>query len=89
MRARHQRFSAGEAAILFADDMYVLLKPNALRMYVRNINGPQPASEASERQRLLFWPRLLAAGAPTAWTGSPELRYALRVIPTPSLAPFG
>jgi hypothetical protein len=34
---------------------YVLLKPNTLRMYVRNFNSPpQPASEASECERLLF-----------------------------------
>jgi hypothetical protein len=55
---------------------------------VRNINGPQPASEVSERQRLAFWPRLLAAGEPAARTGSPAIRRALRATPVPSLAPF-
>jgi hypothetical protein len=43
------------------------MEPNALRTaHVRNINGPQPASEVSERQRLPFWPRLLAA-VRSAW----------------------
>jgi hypothetical protein len=55
---------------------------------VRNINGPQPASEVSERQRLPFWPRLLAAGEPAARPGSPGIRCSLRAAPVPSLAPF-
>ena len=55
---------------------------------MRNINGLQPASEVSERQRLLFWPRLIAAGEPEAWPGSPVIRRGLRAAPVPSLAPF-
>jgi hypothetical protein len=55
---------------------------------VRNINGTQPASEVSERQRLLFWPRLLATGEPAARPGIPAIRCALRAAPVPSLAPF-
>lgn len=52
---------------------------------MRNINGLQPASEVSERQRLLFWPRLIAAGEPAAWPGSPVIRRGLRAAPVPSL----
>ena len=54
---------------------------------MRNINGLQPASEVSERQRLLFWPRLIAAGVPAAWPGSPVIRRGLRAAAVPSLAP--
>jgi hypothetical protein len=63
---------------------YMLLKPNALRMYVRNINGHQPASEVSERQRLPFWTRLLATGEPAAARpGIPATRCALCAAPVP------
>ena len=55
---------------------------------MRNTNGLQPASEVSERQRLLFWPCLIAAGVPAAWPGSPVIRRGLRAAPLPSLAPF-
>ena len=48
---------------------------------MRDINGPQPASEVSERQRLPFWPRLLATGEPAARTGIPAIRRALRTAP--------
>jgi hypothetical protein len=68
----------------------MLLKSNAQRTaHVRNINSPQLASEVSERQRLPFWPRLLAAGEPAARPGSPEPRYVIRVTSVPFLAPFG
>jgi hypothetical protein len=53
---------------------------------VRNINGPQPASEVSERQRLPFWPRLIAAGESAARPGRPKTRCALRAAPVPVLA---
>ena len=54
---------------------------------MRNTNGLQPASEVSERQRLLFWPRLIAAGGPAARTGIPATRRGLRAATVPPLAP--
>ena len=53
---------------------------------MRNINGLQPASEVSERQRLLFWPRLIAAGEPEAWPGSPVIQRGLRAAWLPKVA---
>jgi hypothetical protein len=64
----------------------MLLKPNALRMCATS-TAPNPRAR-SANQRLLFWPRLLATGEPTARTGIPVIRRALRAAPVPPLAPF-
>jgi hypothetical protein len=104
MQAQQQRFSAGEAAILFAGDM--LLKSNALRLCVTSTGPTQPASEVSERQRLPFafghacspqespqpGPASQQSGAPFAPPQCPpwlRLAEATRVIaPKPLMVPL-